>query len=64
VAAEPFNGDNECSSHVKKSGYNIGIDSESRSMLTNLKCENLGLFGYISNFTISELEVWEVIFEK
>jgi hypothetical protein len=41
------------------------MDSNNVSKLTNLKCEDeYGLFGWYSNFSISELEVWEVIFEK
>jgi hypothetical protein len=39
AAEEPFNGDNKCMSYANNPGYNIGMDSESRSMLTNLKCE-------------------------
>jgi hypothetical protein len=63
AAEEPFNGDNKCYSYANRGGYNIGKDRESRSMLTNLKCE-WQFIGYESRFTISELEVWEVIFEK
>jgi hypothetical protein len=41
------------------------MDSESKSNLTNLKCKNdLDPFGGDWEFTISELEVWEIIFEK
>jgi hypothetical protein len=36
------------------------MDSNNVSKLTNLKCGGFG--GWISSFTISELEVWEVIF--
>jgi hypothetical protein len=42
-------------------GYKIEVDSENRSMLTNLKFNGLRPVSY---FTISELEVWEIIFEK
>jgi hypothetical protein len=58
-AKEPFNGKNKCMSYVNRYGYRIKMDSESKSNLTNLKCQ----YGW-SEFTISELEVWEVIFEK
>jgi hypothetical protein len=60
VAEGPFYGDNKCYSWANNPGYNIGMDSESRSMLTNLKYG----FSEKSLFTISELEVWEIIFEK
>jgi hypothetical protein len=63
VAREPFNGYDRCESYANDVCYNIGKDSESRSMLTNLKCLNYGL-GIECKFTISELEVWEIIFEK
>jgi hypothetical protein len=36
------------------------MDSNNVNKLTNLKCE--WVFGWRSNFTIIELEVWEVIF--
>jgi hypothetical protein len=39
----------------------MGKDSEGRSMLTNLK---FGFMSSRSDFTISEVEVWEIIFEK
>jgi hypothetical protein len=50
-ACEPFNGDGKCASWANESGYKIVIEGE-KNMLTNFKD------GY---FTISELEVWEVI---
>jgi hypothetical protein len=56
---EPLNDYNNCCSFVNMAVYLIGKDSEGRNMLTNLKC-----VGWVSNFTISELEVWEIIFEK
>jgi hypothetical protein len=62
AAFEPFNGDSKCESWANNPGYNIGKDSESRSMLTNLKCVEYRLSW--AWFTISELEVWEVTFEK
>jgi hypothetical protein len=39
LAYEPFNGENNCWSFADFVGYDIGMDSESRSMLTNLECE-------------------------
>ena len=48
---EPFNGDNKCGSWGNKPGYCIGIEG-GKNMLTNNKD------GW---FTISELEVWEII---
>ena len=62
-AADPFNGNNKCGSFVNSDGYRIKMDSESKSNLTKLKCVQFR-GDYISEFTISELEVWEVIFEK
>ena len=64
AAFEPFNGDKKCVSIAQPYGYCIFMDSESKSMLTNLECENEGCEGWSSQFTISELEVWEVIFEQ
>ena len=61
-AFEPFNGDNKCMSLANKDGYQIPLDSESNSMLTNLKCE-YKFEDFLCSFTVSELEVWEVIFE-
>jgi hypothetical protein len=41
------------------------MDSEKRSELTGLKCEEMVIDGkYSSWFSISEVEVWEIIFEK
>jgi hypothetical protein len=39
------------------------MDSESKSNLTNLECEE-ALVDFYSIFTISEFEVWEVIYEN
>ena len=50
-------------SKINNPVYIIGMDSESKNMLTNLKCENIGDKTFCK-FTISELEVWEIIFEK
>ena len=47
---EPFNGDNKCHSWANKPGYGIPLEG-GVNMLTNKKD---------GNFTISELEVWEV----
>jgi hypothetical protein len=60
---EPFNGKNACWSNANKDSYRIGLDSESRSMLTNLRCE-YSAGSDRCEFTISELEVWEVVFEQ
>jgi hypothetical protein len=50
-------------SFANEETYNIGLDSEKRSELTSLKCKEID--GKISSgFKISEIEVWEVIFEK
>jgi len=46
-------------SWAKRDGYRIGLEREGRSMLTKLKC-GIGE----TWFTINELEVWEIIFEK
>ncbi len=62
-AFEPFNGNDNCWSYVNNAGYHITMDSESKSNLTNLKCK-ITLGDYFSSFTISELEVWEIILEK
>ena len=48
---EPFN-DNKCSSYANKPGYSIGVDAAGKNTLTN--SEN-------GDFTISELEVWEIV---
>ena len=47
-------------------GYRITMDSESKSNLTNIKCQNRHPLtrNYYCEFTISELEVWEIIIEK
>jgi hypothetical protein len=51
IACEPFNGDGNCISNANKPGYKIVIEG-GKNMLTNNKD------GW---FTISELEVWEVV---
>jgi hypothetical protein len=61
---EPFNEDKNCWSHANEGVYHIGIDSEGRNKLTNLKCEKNDLGSEISEFSISELEVWAIVFEK
>ena len=63
---EPFNGNDKCESYANIVGYHITMDSESKSNLTNLKCQKQHplLDVFLCNFTISELEVWEIIFEK
>ena len=40
------------------------MNNEGKSDLTNLKCIKTFGGGYRCDFTISELEVWEIIFEK
>jgi hypothetical protein len=50
-ACEPFNGDRKCESWANRDGYKIVIEG-GKNMLTNKKDRY---------FTISELEVWEVI---
>lgn len=53
VALEPFNKNGNCISRANKPAYNIPIDDKGLNMLTKSK----GI-----EFTISELEVWEVKF--
>jgi hypothetical protein len=62
-ALQPFNGENNCYSFANCDGFHIPFDFDCRSNLTNLKCHEKGE-SYVSEFTISEIEVWEVIFEK
>ena len=50
---QPFNGDDKCKSWANSSGYKIGVDAAGVNMLTNKKD---------GDFTISEIEVWEVTF--
>ncbi len=50
---EPFNGDRKCWSHANGPGYRIPVDDAGTNMLTNNKDYK---------FTITELEVWEVIY--
>ena len=49
--SEPFNGDNKCRSNAKHPGYDIPVDGTGTNMLTYKKG---------NEFTITELEVWEV----
>jgi hypothetical protein len=49
---EPFNGDSSCSSFANRNSFNIPVE-DGKNMLTNR--EN-------GDFTISELEVWQVEF--
>ena len=49
---EPFNGDGKCSSDANKSSYGIPKEGD-KNMLTNQED---------GRFTITELEVWEVIY--
>ena len=48
---EPFNGDGNCKSSANEPSYGIPVDANGNNMLTNKEDEE---------FTISELEVWEV----
>ena len=58
---EPFNKDRACRSRAYQNGYSIDMDKEYINKLTNLE----RTFGDVEcKFTISELEVWEVIFEE
>jgi hypothetical protein len=50
---EPFNGDDNCTSSVNESSYDIPMDGTGINLLTNKE---------VRDFTISELEVWEVTF--
>jgi hypothetical protein len=50
---EPFNGTNHCVSNKGYTGYQIPIDSDYINLLTNKKN---------GTFTITELEVWQIIF--
>ncbi len=63
TATQSFNRDKGCWSNANEFAYRIGMDSEGINMLTNLKCQKHGSFDE-SEFKISELEVWEIIFEK
>jgi hypothetical protein len=50
---EPFNGDKKCYSEANLPGFGIGCDSDGNNLLTNQKDGEL--------FTITELEVWEIL---
>ena len=63
-ANETFDGNNKCYSYANFPGYRIEIDSKKINKLTNLKCIAGILNKWKSDFTISELEVWEVIFSE
>ena len=52
ASREPFNGNINCFSFANKAGFSIGLDADGKNMLTNSKSER---------FTISELEVWEIV---
>jgi hypothetical protein len=60
---QPFNRDNACLSSANRDGYQIEMDNEKINKLTNLKCESEFEFDRC-DFTISELEVWEIIYEN
>ena len=66
LASEPFNGNDKCCSRVNMIGYNIDgykMQYMSPSMTNQLINRNSDLQGR-AFFTIIDLEVWEVIFEK
>ncbi len=64
-AFEPFNENNQCASYVNNVCYRIRMDSQWKNNLTNIKYQQCLVFGdYYCEFTIIELEVWEIIFEK
>jgi hypothetical protein len=51
-AGEPFNGDNECYSEANQPGFGVDRDADGNNLLTNKK----GV-----NFTITEIEVWQIV---
>jgi hypothetical protein len=51
-ARESFNGDKNCDSSVNQPGFGIGRDADGNNLLTDKKGEY---------FTITELEVWQII---
>jgi hypothetical protein len=52
---EPFNGENKCYSYAKQPAYGIPVNWWGTNMLTNKKD---------GEFTITELEVWQVTYEE
>ena len=54
VVDSPFNGDGKCFSSVNNPGFEIPQDGNGLNMLTNQQD---------GNFTITEIEVWEVTYE-
>jgi hypothetical protein len=63
-AFEPFNGFENCKSYTKRPCYRIRESFDRKNMLTNLENIQQDFVGFFCEFTLSELEVWEVIFEK
>jgi hypothetical protein len=62
---EPFNKENACKSYTNDRSYKIPHNSEGINMLTNQKCNGVLSEGtWLSNFTISEIEVWGVSFNE
>ncbi len=51
AVTSPFDGYKNCYSNANLSAYRIPVDGAGKNMLTNCKK---------SNFTITELEVWQV----
>ena len=62
AAFEPFNGGNACRSRTNSAVYSIPENSNGINMLTNQK--NDIIYKDRCSFTISELEVWGVSFNK
>jgi hypothetical protein len=52
---EPFNGDGNCRSYANEPGYRIPVDGAGTNMLTNTNNK-------YQDFTITELEVWQVTY--
>jgi len=58
---EPFNGEGKSLSVAHLVAYDIPMDNKYKSMLTSLKCD-VNILCALCKFTISEIEVWEIIF--
>ena len=62
IAFEPFNRENQCRAYVNQSGYRVDKDQENYNMLTNTQSKNSQ--SKLTIFSISELEMWEVIYTE
>ncbi len=51
----PYNGEGNCKSMAEEAPYKIEVDGAGKNKLTNM----MG-----NKFTISEMEVWEIIYVK